>query len=182
MLYRRIKAFYVFPFLVLFSCSIPKSTAEKKYGPVYNEERQKRGIRLIDTKLKPDARKNYINWVFKDIIKQGKAEGKNTEHIYYVNKGFDFLNAHYGNKYLLIKKGKLVYEQDTYYAKVAEPDIWDHAQLSAHKMIITEYFYQKELIGQNPWRCTLWVNKVPKEIALELAERILRKWGIERIN
>ena len=145
----------LFVALAIAGCRV--GSAQPTYGENWNSEREKRGIHKIpaNAKRRETGTSNSETWFIprsKDVYPLW--EGKDIETL----------------------AGKIVMEEDIFYG----PLYSDLADGQLHSRLLVAYDYRREAKGENPWLINIkdGENVTGKELSLEDAIGILKKWGL----
>jgi hypothetical protein len=159
--------------LVVLLAALGGCKYEAKYGLEYNEQRKKIGLPLLEA-----------GWKLSTVLEDHTSYTNPDDDIYREKK-----QAFHWSKSIYYKKGELTKEYDTYIGPGTYTTIEDG---TFDEEIRISYYYKVDSVSggyKKGWVCTLLdqstagsINFEKRNITLKEAEKILKRWGIERLN
>jgi len=146
----------------LFGCDGNKTV--KSFGPEFDTEREKIGLRPIGLDSVLTNRHEYIFPTWVNPVRQRKGNPR---------------IAHWVSKQLEIRNRVLLSETDTY-SSGREYEVPEKGM--REEQLIIRYDYVKAKAGENPWWCRIFWGPHQGEFSLQQAESILHEWNISRVR
>ncbi len=127
---------------------------KNKYGTKFDVERAKRSIPLLGTNAATMSDWGTA-WVY-DFVEKGRCA-----------------------KAAQTKSGEILWEYDTYYSGRKYTGADGSAQ---NEYLQITYSFEAEKRGSNPWSALYVGSNGQEAVSFEVAEKLLRSWGLQRIE